>query len=599
MVEGELVEEPKKKSEVLRRQFESVFIRDNEAIENEEVNSNGPCISNISFTEEDIANSIKELRPHAAAGPDEIPALLLKNCVTSLKKPLHILWKSSIQQSTIPKILKSGLVSPIFKGGDRSNPQNYRPVSLTSHVTKIFEKIIAKKINDFLVTSNLYNDGQHGFRDGRSCLSQLLAHQNAIIEGLEDGCDVDVIYLDFAKAFDKVHHGILVKKLENAGIKGKVLEWIKAFLFDRIQSVSVEGALSDETKVLSGVPQGTVLGPLLFLIHISDINEDVQNSRVSSFADDTRILKIIKDHNDRETLQSDLNIVYNWSKKNKMQFNESKFEMIRYAQRQDQTMPHYYAPDNTPISMKSEIKDLGVSLNNDATFSGNICEKVACARRKAGWILRTFSSRDKVTMLTLLKSLVIPQAEYCCQLWNPSKICEIQSIECIQKSFTKRIAGMNDKNYWERLEALNLYSLERRRERYMIIYVWKIINGFVPNIDGRNRITTNDSARIGLQCKRPPLIRGSMQRIQTCKDNSFFGKGPKLFNCIPRNIREYKGKLDSFKRQLDKFLQTVPDQPGYHDPVYTRASISNSLIHQVEKLQQDRIRGGFSSSLPG
>ena len=155
---------------------------------------------------------------------------------------------------------------------------------------------------------------------------------------------------------------------------------------------------------------------------------------------------------------------------------------------------------------------------------------------------------------------------------------------------------MNDKNYWERLAALKLYSLERRRERYMIIYVWKIINNMVPNIDGRNKITTSDT-RAGLQCKRTPLISNSMGRIKTCKDNSFFGKGPKLFNCMPRAIREYKGKLETFKAKLDNYLRTIPDQPGYHDPTYARASNSNSLADQIGNMRQNMLRGGFSSSL--
>ena len=596
VIDKRQIDNPKEKAETLRKQFESVFIRDNDEMSVEEDLPNVPLMSNITFSEEDIVNSIKELRPHAAAGPDEVPAVLLKNCIASLKMPIKLLWETSLQKGEIPKILKSGLISPIYKGGDRSLPQNYRPVSLTSHITKIFEKIVVKYINEFLTSNNLFNENQHGFRNGRSCLSQLLAHQNLIIEGLEDGWDVDVIYLDFAKAFDKVHHGILIRKIKEIGIRGKVLNWLKAFLSNRVQNISVEGTLSEESHVISGVPQGTVLGPLLFLIHISDINKEVRNSRVSSFADDTRILKIIKEPSDRSILQEDLNVVYDWSKNNKMQFNDSKFEMIRYTLRGEQTTSPYLAPDSTIIEQKSQIKDLGVSLNNDVTFSGNICEKVSCAKRKTGWILRTFTSRDKVTMLTLLKSLVIPQVEYCCQLWNPNKISEIQSIEYIQKSFTKKITGMNDKNYWERLKALNLYSLERRRERYIVIYVWKIVNGKVPNIDSRNRIITKQT-RNGIQCARPPLITSSMDRIKTCKDNSFFGKAPKLFNCMPKEIREHNGKLETFKKKLDKFLQNVPDQPGFHDQTYAREAQSNSLIHQIQNMQLQGIRGGFTSSL--
>ena len=598
LVNGKTVEHPKDKANILKRQFESVYVNEDVTLMPSDTDINWPPLSEIPFNEEDVLTTMKELREGAAAGPDEIPAVVLKKCAEHLKYPITLLWKKSLEQGYIPQILKAGLITPIYKSGPSIMEQNYRPVSLTSHITKIFERIVAKKLNQYLEVNNLFNDGQHGFRRGRSCLSQLLAHHNDVIEGLVNGSDVDVIYLDFAKAFDKVHHGILLNKLNNIGIRGEVHKWLKSFLLGRTQKVSVEGALSDESKVTSGVPQGTVLGPILFLIHISDINSRVTHSKVTSFADDTRILKWINKPNDREKLQEDLEKIYQWSDDNKMKFNDDKFELISYPVRpENHSQPYYHTRNGSQIDNKPELRDLGILLSKEATFSSNINQKVATAKKLVGWILRTFHSRGRLAMMTLFKSLVIPRVEYCCQLWNPDKQCDIGDIEGIQKSFTKKITGLRRKNYWQRLGDLDLYSLERRRERYIIIYVWKIIRGIVPNVDGANRIQT-ETGRHGRHCVIPSLGRGAMRRIQTQNDNSFFVKGPKLFNCIPKAIRECNENQDIFKRKLDNFLKNVPDQPSGSGGAYSRQAQTNSLLHQVRYRRADSARGVSPGSLP-
>ena len=598
IVNDETIEDPKEKANILNRHFESVFVNENTNTTYTTTENNWPSLSEITFNEEDVLARLKELREGASAGPDEIPAILLKKCAEPLKHAITLLWKISMEQGYIPQILKAGLITPIHKSGPCTMEQNYRPISLTSHITKIFERIIVKKINQYLESNGLFNEGQHGFRSGRSCLSQLLAHHNDVIEGLVDGSDVDVIYLDFAKAFDKVHHGILLNKLKNLGIRGEAHKWLESFLCGRTQKVSVEGALSNESKVTSGVPQGTVLGPVLFLTHISDINSKVEHSKVTSFADDTRILKWIKNPNDRQKLQEDLDKIYRWSEDNKMKFNEDKFELISYpVRRENHNQPCYSARNGSQIDNKIELKDLGILLSKEATFSSNINQKVATAKKLVGWIHRTFHSREKLAMMTLFKSLVIPRIEYCCQLWNPNKQCDISDIEGIQKSYTKKITGMRELNYWQRLAALKLYSLERRRERYIIIYVWKIIQGTVPNVEGANRIQTANG-RLGLKCEIPGLNRRAMKRIQTQKDNSFFVKGPRLFNCIPKEIRECTENQDIFKRKLDNFLKNVPDQPNGSGGAYSRQAQTNSLLHQVPYRRADSARGVSPGSLP-
>lgn len=219
-------------------------------------------------------------------------------------------------------------ISPIYKGGDKTLPKNYCPVALTSHLTKVFEKVVKKALVNHLSVNKLFNISQHGFRRGHSTLTQLVQYYEDILLQMEKNNSVDSIYLDFSKAFNKCDHTVIMKKLKAFGITGKVGVWIGNFLRNRQQSVMVEGEGSSTVWAISGVPQGSVLGPILFIILISDIDQDIERSRLSSFADDTRAWRGISSESDRDRLQYDLSKVYLWAEENKMVFNASKFECV-------------------------------------------------------------------------------------------------------------------------------------------------------------------------------------------------------------------------------------------------------------------------------
>ena len=247
-----------------------------------DISNNILPINNIEILDNEIEEAIDELKNNAASGPDGVPSILLKKCKKALSPLLALFWNESMKTGCIPKTLKESIIAPVHKGGNKSEPANYRPVSLTSHLIRIYEKVLRNKIVKFMEENNRLNKNQHEFRKGRSCLTQLLAHHDNVLNLLEQGYNVDVVYLDFEKAFDKVDHNILLQKLKNENIDGKTLQWIKCFLEDRTQRVVVNGILSNPQRVLSGVPQGSVLGPLLFLTLIGDIDEEVLNASVSS-----------------------------------------------------------------------------------------------------------------------------------------------------------------------------------------------------------------------------------------------------------------------------------------------------------------------------
>lgn len=519
-------------------------------------------MTDITINEQIIIDAITEISISSAPGPDGIQASLWKNCSKELSVPLTILFRLSLDTGFIPDFLKRAAIVPIFKSGNKALPSNYRPISLTPILMKILERIIRKQVTAFLVRNGHLNQTQHGFREGRSCLSALLSVYDDLMNLFTDSpCSVDMIYLDFAKAFDKVDHGVLLHKLRDFGITGKLGVWFHSFLSNRKQFVRIQGGTSDDSTVLSGVPQGTVLGPLLFLILMSDIDSGVTTSKIISFADDTRLYNRISVTEDCDSLQTDLNSVYDWAVTNNMVFNSKKFQYISLYPRltiSSDIVNAYITPEMNLIDHVDHLKDLGIIMSSNCSFEQHIIELSKRCSSLCGWILRTFSSREPETMMTLFKSLVLSRLDYGSQLWSPSKLYQVNMIERVQRSFTKHIKGLYYCSYKDRLCALNLYSLQRRRERYIIIYIWKILENRVPNMV--KPIDSYMSNRRGRLCSASHVGIGY---TGTLAYTSFRWKGIRLFNSLPMYIRNITNCSPlTFKKKLDLYLLTISDNPS-------------------------------------
>ena len=327
------------------------------------------------------------------------------------------------------------------------------------------------------------------------------------------------------------------------------------------------------------MPQGSVLGPLLFAILISDINIGVITSSLLSYADDRKIFKAIEQLGDIPLLQDDLATLYSWSVVNNQDYNQKKFESMSYSSSGMKSL--YFDPSHGPIQSKEHVKDLGVTFSADATFNKHIDIITGKARTLSGWMLRTFQSRNKEVMITLLRQLIIPTVEYCCPVWSPGDSFNINKLEKIQRSFTKHIVGMHEVHYWDRLAQLHLYSLQRRRERYMINYIWKIIQGLVPDV-GLAYAPTNNNDHIKLKL---PHLNGPAH-IKKLMKSSLLYHGARLYNNLPGELRstsnpEEAVSVDTFKRRLDQFIKLMPDEPGPNKDNRIRPAESNSLMHQM------------------
>ena len=565
---------------LLQTQYQSVF-SDPSSIKKkcpDAVTNTHSTISDINISTDRIIKAIGEISADSACGEDDIPAIILKNCKYTLCYPIKLIWQESLQRGVIAKQFKKQYITPVHKKSSKAAAENYRPISLTSHLIKIFERIIRDDLISFLEQNNLLCRNQHGFRKARSCLTQLLLHIDIVLSNLLENKDTDVIYLDFAKAFDKVDHQILLKKLYNYGVRGKLLTWLHCYLSNRHQTVVIDGEHSNLAKVKSGVPQGTVLGPILFIIYLNDLQSCIKHSVISSFADDTRLKRAITTTHDTQLLQSDLNSSIKWSDDNNMLLHQKKFELICHTADPknhldklpfQQEYCEYITADGSIISRQPKVRDLGVTITSDLSWSTHITNITDDARKTTSWILSVFHDRSANTLLPLFKSLVRSRLEYCSPLWHSSKISDIMCLEAVQRSLTAKIDEVKHLSYYNRLKSLNLMSLQRRRERYQIIHVYKIFRGLTPN---DLNLEFFESMRRGPCCRIPPLAKNCRPKIQSLYDNSFRINGAKLWNSIPELIRRKK-TLSSFKSSLTKLLlllQDCPPVPGI--------SSSNSLL---------------------
>ena len=312
-------------AEVINEHFQAVFTRESDRNKEEAQTARSPPMREIEVSHQEIMNQLKNLDVRKSHGLDGMANWILKECREELVDKVNNIIKCSLKEDKIPQDWKKAIIIPIHKGDRKDDPTNYRPVSLTCSIAKICEKIIKDRWIKYLEENNILNPRQFGFRQGRSCTTNLICFYSRIIDITQerDGW-ADCVFLDLKKAFDKVPHRKLLRKLEIiGGIRGKLLEWIKDFLNERTMRVTIRDKSSSWKGVISGVPQGSVLAPIMFAICVNDMNKGV-DSYMSFFADDAKLLRRVSTENECGMLQQDLDKLWEWSKKWEMNFNIRK-----------------------------------------------------------------------------------------------------------------------------------------------------------------------------------------------------------------------------------------------------------------------------------
>ena len=545
---------------VLNKFFASVF-----TVENPELPESLPSnvtnkLCDVSFPEETVTAKIDALKSDAAPGPDKIRPRLLKSVSDVLCKPLSIVFMRSLNEGVVPEDWRIANVTSIFKCGSKMSPGNYRPVSLTSIICKIMESIIRDNIVAHLVANELLHSSQHGFTNSKSCQTNLLEYLDTLTKLVDQGYNVDVIYLDFAKAFDKVPHLRLLQKLESCGVSGHVLTWIGCWLSDRKQRVVLNGHESEWLPVTSGVPQGSVLSPVCFVIFINDIDDalDLVNGFVFKFADDTKCGRIINDDQDRAAMQADINRLLEWAEKWQMDFNKKKCKIMHFGNSNPRFSYHMggYAPGGIVVEEVHEEKDLGVMIS-DTLKPGAQCAKAAKkANSVLGQMSRAFHFRDKVVWIRLYKTFVRPHLEFCVQAWCPWYKKDIELLENVQKRAVNMVTGLRSNSYEDKLKELNLPSLQARRTRGDMIQVWKYLHGV--SLGGRDllRNASHEHDRETRHTANSMNLARCLGNLELRK-NFFTSRCVDGWNCLPADIQSAEN-LNLFKDRYDRYMSDSP-----------------------------------------
>ena len=498
---------------------------------------------------------IDNLKVESASGPDGIPPRVIKELKNEIVKPLTILFQKSMETGKIPDEWRKAEVTPIFKKGKKSDPGNYRPVSLTCVIGKMMERLVKEAMTDHIETNGLISDEQHGFRAGRSAQTNLIEFTNETTKWLDEGKAFDILYLDFAKAFDKVHHEKLVKKLEMVGIDGKLKEWLTDWLRGRKQRVRVENAFSDWVDVLSSVVQGSVLGGILFDIFIDDIGKAVMDALIRMFADDTKIALKIEKEEDGRKMQQIIDNVAAWAVSWGMTFNTKKCKIIHAGLRNPKKE---YTMNGMIIAEATEEKDLGVLI--DASLKpGRQCAAAANAANFAlGQVQRAFHYRCKRNMIPLYKSFIRPKLEFSAAAWNPWLESDKKVLERVQERMIRMLSDAHGNTYEEKLEDAGLTNLTERRERGDAIETYKTLNGFnrvkksnwfqIENDESRP--TRNNTTVVEQGAKRRSnVLKVEKARLEV-RRNAYNVRAAVAWNQIPDEVREMKS-VNGFKNAYD------------------------------------------------
>ena len=414
-----IISDSTEKAEALNAQYTSQFTREPDDDLPELDNNPVSPMSDIQFTVPGIEKLLNNLNPSKASGPDLLPTRILKTVSKEIAPVLCAIYQQSYNTGHVPLDWQQANVTAVFKKGDKTNPANYRPVSLTCILCKTMEHVIYSQTMGHLDKHDILVHFQHGFRPNHSCETQLLNTVEDLSHRLDKRKTTDLLILDFSKAFDTVPHRRLLLKMKHYGITGKTNKWIESWLCHRQQRVVLYGTASTDSQVLSGVPQGTVLGPLVFLLYVNDIGDKISpQTTIKLFADDALLYRSINNPSDQIQLQQDLDTMIEWSKTWLMRFNAKKCHLLKIT-RQREPLQTQYSIDDSQLEEVQHHPYLGVELTSDLTWKSHITIISARANRILNLLRRHLYGCSQEVKSRTFTTLVRPHLEYSSTVWDP------------------------------------------------------------------------------------------------------------------------------------------------------------------------------------
>ena len=448
---------------------------------------NVPSLNKFNISRGKVESLLLSLDRHKACGPDGLSARILSECARELAVPIEILCRLSVEQGVFPKRWKEANIIPVHKKGDKKLPENYRPVSLLPLCSKVLEKVVYDSLLDHCRPALPFN--QHGFLPKRSCITNLACFLNSAWESIAEGKQLDAVYTDYSSAFTSVNHKLLLHKMKHSfNVTDRAYMWIASYLSNRTQRVVLNGKQSEWAPVLSGVPEGSICGPLLFTCYTADIPLVIRGG-CTMYADDIKLHRPIRCVEDVTHLQADIDSLVQWSHTWKLRLNPTKCHVISFTLRTS-PISAVYTMDGIVLGRCAEVRDLGVILDSKLTFAKHVDATVAKSRRMLGLLIRSMQMsacprRAKLNyraLLTAYCSHVRSIMEYGSVVWSGAAVTHLKRLERIQHTFLIWLACSSDRNssslsYDQLLKQFNVSSIKSRFLQHDLMFIHNIFHG--------------------------------------------------------------------------------------------------------------------------
>ena len=559
---GQTLFHPIEKANVLNNYFADISSLDDEP----DIPLHGPGppnhMENFFITDEEVLDQIKILNLNKPPGPDGISPVILKNISHSILKPLTKMFNLSLHMGELPSIWKISHITPVYKNkGSAQEVNNYRPISITSVICKILEKIIFKHMYNYLVYKNIIYKYQSGFQPCDSTTNQLVEIYNTVISNLDKGKDVRFIFCDISKAFDRVWHKGILYKLKLYGINNQVTNWVENYLMDRKQKVVLDGFSSSFRATSSGVPQGSVLGPFLFLLYINDMPKDVSNN-IRLFADDTSLYVIVD--NDMKTaansLTIDLDKISKWSDMWAVDFNPSKTKNLDFTRKHHSHPPVTFGAHGPPVNKVESHTHLGINFQSDGGWKSHIktIHEKACKRLNLLRLVKFSLGRDSLKKIYF--AFIRPVLEYADTVWDNCNENEDKLLEDIQVAAARIMSGLRINSSRSALyNELGLDPLSIRRKVHKLILFYKMVHGLAPEYLQELLIPCRQNSNT-YSLRHQDDFKFVLPRVKTTAYmNSFLPSTIKLWNDLPFDIRTLP-TVSAFKKSLKNIFLRKPNK---------------------------------------